>query len=839
MTKTFDFIATDWRLEYTEENGGVVDFIASPPLLFEPNPNEVEIPQIRQTNYYNEGSLSKSVMRSLEIVLEGEVDLQGEWLEYKRTFEVDGDDFTINYGMFRVIEQEYNVGEDSTKLKLFDLMVRTHKEVHKDEFNLKFPTTLGNIFHKVASICELDTDVKTFDGSDLVVERDEWTNTKYTYRDILDHIASITGTVVGIKGDKLDIWKYNDTGITVSGEGSKSIQVGEKVGPFNILNVTEEPQHYNVPYPEDWKNIPIDERSEYVLENNPIANFDRDKFSPYVFEQVKDLEYTTFEADTFGWGIFHVGDVVTVKDLNGKEHKSIITGESGTFDQAFHSKVKSEKIENAKDEYVVATDQARAGQRVYLIVDQQEGKIQGLVERANEQEDRVTDLSLTVEGLSAKVGSLNSNANIIPNLNGNLENYMLWTFENTKNTPFIDGMIFREYMPFNTNFEIKTFPMTLSQWGLSFFGSGKAITGRGYVVPDDIYSFRGKRVNGLQSFSVTVMQYDKDDKFLREREVTFNEPKAYEAFSIKMPEDTQYVRLAFNIPDTVNLNNRLILADMMFNRGNPKEWQESAGDVKLFAEANFEVLDNSITSTIDELKIVDGKTVENESKLEQLSNKFVLSAKSDGSLALVELGADPETGSSFVVKAHDISLEGLTTINGGFKVLENGNVEMVNAFVEGEIVANKGVIGNLKLENGALVYTTGWINKEWEYSDLARVRSIILGLIKPSAYDKEVYDVNKDGNITLIDLAMIQSHLTGKNPLPPTKIKREVAVGTTKAEVSTYAISQSGHKGEETVMSGDNITTSRMDADALSTTQIFLNEKEVTVDHEGYLKIVK
>lgn len=66
-----------------------------------------------------------------------------------------------------------------------------------------------------------------------------------------------------------------------------------------------------------------------------------------------------------------------------------------------------------------------------------------------------------------------------------------------------------------------------------------------------------------------------------------------------------------------------------------------------------------------------------------IDNQIVLKATDDGKLALVQLGADAEKGSEFNVKADNIKLEGYTTINNGFSIDLDGNMECNNATING------------------------------------------------------------------------------------------------------------------------------------------------------------
>ena len=214
-----------------------------------------------------------------------------------------------------------------------------------------FPTSLVSLFRKVGSSSWIgNCDVTSFANSTEIVTEDKYAGLEYTYRDVLDHIAEVAGMTVGIKNGKLDIWGLNSTGLVIDYKRSRKLKIGEEVGAFNILNLTREPQHDNYAYPETWSNIPLDDRVEYVIENNQIADKDREHFAPLIFNQISALNYHTFTADTFGWGVFDVGDIVTVRDLDGTEYQSIITSELNKSTGMWQTELKSEKIHHAKEE---------------------------------------------------------------------------------------------------------------------------------------------------------------------------------------------------------------------------------------------------------------------------------------------------------------------------------------------------------------------------------------------------------------------------------------------------------------------------------------------------------
>lgn len=81
----------------------------------------------------------------------------------------------------------------------------------------------------------------------------------------------------------------------------------------------------------------------------------------------------------------------------------------------------------------------------------------------------------------------------------------------------------------------------------------------------------------------------------------------------------------------------------------------------------------------------------------------------DGRVAMIGVSVDEvdEEGnkkSTIKLTADHIKLEGLITANGNFKILEDGSIEATNGKFKGEIIANKGSIGDLSISSDSLYY---------------------------------------------------------------------------------------------------------------------------------------
>lgn len=85
--------------------------------------------------------------------------------------------------------------------------------------------------------------------------------------------------------------------------------------------------------------------------------------------------------------------------------------------------------------------------------------------------------------------------------------------------------------------------------------------------------------------------------------------------------------------------------------------------------------------------------------IDKANGQLVLKATSDGKLVQAELNANANDGSEFNVKADNINLEGYTTINNGFIIDKNGNMECNDARIHGTIVGSNIYGGSITLED--------------------------------------------------------------------------------------------------------------------------------------------
>lgn len=102
-------------------------------------------------------------------------------------------------------------------------------------------------------------------------------------------------------------------------------------------------------------------------------------------------------------------------------------------------------------------------------------------------------------------------------------------------------------------------------------------------------------------------------------------------------------------------------------------------------------------------------------------------------VSVEETGADGTTKTVIKLTADNIQLEGLVTANGNFKILEDGSIEAINGKFKGEIIANKGSIGDLSISPNSLYYGNV---EDWNAEEMKTL--ISAGRIKLQNYLEDV-----------------------------------------------------------------------------------------------------
>ena len=170
-------------------------------------------------------------------------------------------------------------------------------------------------------------------------------------------------------------------------------------------------------------------------------------------------------------------------------------------------------------------------------------------------------------------------------------------------------------------------------------------------------------------------------------------------------------------------------------------------------------------------------------------------------------------------------------VTANFKILE-GSMEAVNGKFTGSITSATGKIGDFNINTLGLTKSWTGTTKTFVIADYNRVENIILGNITPTQSDYNLYDVNQDGVINSVDYVMIANAISGRTSNPI--VFTYTATIKPNDSLNVFTVTQAFDNGTES--SRATMGSSRVKASMGDFANIYLGNKQLTVDSNGFVK---
>ena len=148
-------------------------------------------------------------------------------------------------GKFNIIEAEYKKGEEVTEIKGYDNMVHFAQEY----FSVgEYPSDLKDYLNAICSGAGVGLETEEFHNDNLSLDEDLYAGVEeYTFRDVLEDICEVTGTVALInpQGD-LELREIKETEVTLYYNNLTKYKTGDRYGSINSLVLSRQPQNDNI-----------------------------------------------------------------------------------------------------------------------------------------------------------------------------------------------------------------------------------------------------------------------------------------------------------------------------------------------------------------------------------------------------------------------------------------------------------------------------------------------------------------------------------------------------------------------------------------------------------------
>lgn len=279
----------------------------------------------------------------------------------------------IDYGEFKVVEIEQNIGSGVTSAKMYDHM---YDAMQRWDLTPTYPITLLELVQAICTELGWTLGTLSFANDDISIASDLWSESQMTYRDILNQVAEASGSIIYFGNDDKLYFRTISASVleTLTTNNLMTLRLEPVYGELNSLVLSRMPQEDNI-VEQDASSIATYGLNELKIINNYILDSDRETYITPIFTVLDGIMYYPFEAETEGLGYFEIGDRIKVTDLASTEYEVLVMDIDLDMSGGFSEKISAPIPEQTTTPYDYAGFVGQTIKNTEIIVDKQQGEI--------------------------------------------------------------------------------------------------------------------------------------------------------------------------------------------------------------------------------------------------------------------------------------------------------------------------------------------------------------------------------------------------------------------------------------------------------------------------------
>lgn len=362
--------------------------------------------KIKQLIYSFDGTLFKTIMKQVEITDKTAGQLKDKDINFKYGLYINGVFQYVDLGNFYIKDMEDDKKKEEMTVTGYDRMIRFMKTFKQSELKLTYPCKMLKLVQKICEVCETELYSSNFYNADLDITEDFFTNQEVTYRDVLEKIAETTLTTAFIKENKLYFCKISNTVVQQLDKSFVTdLVVKEKFGPLNAFVLGRGDVEDNVETI-DETSIAQNGRCELRFDENEFIQEQREKVINNMFEQIKGLEYYSYEASDLGVMWLEPCDCIELGDRNNNFYKTYYLKANITINTGITSNSEADIPEQSNTQYKVTSKEEKKTLRVERLARKNEGLIQDLTQETSENTEKIAKHEQTIDSINDKVSNI-------------------------------------------------------------------------------------------------------------------------------------------------------------------------------------------------------------------------------------------------------------------------------------------------------------------------------------------------------------------------------------------------------------------------------------------------
>lgn len=358
----------------------------------------------KEVVYSFEGQLFKTIMKQIDITVKNANEIKGKNVNFKYGLFVNNEYEYVDLGSYFIKDIEDDKKKDSLTVTGYDKMICFMKTFKQSELKLTYPCKISQLVQRMGEVCGVEIYSLDFYNADLLVDDDFFTIQELTYRDVLEKITQATLTTAFIKDDKLYFCKIENTAVQKLDKSYISnLIVMEKFGPLNALVIGRGEVEDNLESTDD-KSILENGRCEIRFDENELIQYsNRKDVIDNMLEEIKGLEYYSFEGSDLGVMWLEPCDVIELGDRENNFYKSIYLNAHIVINTGIESNISADLPEETNTEYKVTTKEEKKHLKVERLAKKNEGLIQDLIEETSEHEKKITEVIQDADSITQTI----------------------------------------------------------------------------------------------------------------------------------------------------------------------------------------------------------------------------------------------------------------------------------------------------------------------------------------------------------------------------------------------------------------------------------------------------
>ena len=350
-------------------------------------------------------SLFKTIMHQLEIDSKDEISPKTK-INLKAGVKLNEPDYEyITYSTYYTINpSERQEDTNSYRTLAYDKMAEAMID-YDLEILEKIP-----VRNYLIRICQrlgwnADSIPTTFINSEKLIDPTLHIGIGYTFRDVLDEIATITCSFLFFIGENLCLIYPSDAyeNIDESYLDEDNITIGEKYF-INSLVFSRAENSDNI-YRKDDESIEQNGLHEFrISDNQLLSTNDRDLYIDEMFNYLRTFEFYVYDVKSKGILFLEACDRFNFV-LNGKTYPTILLNNEIAFEDGLSETLYLDKPEETQTEYKYADETDKRINQTYIIVNKQDQKITQLTSQTTEHEEKLVQHEQDIESLKQSVSN--------------------------------------------------------------------------------------------------------------------------------------------------------------------------------------------------------------------------------------------------------------------------------------------------------------------------------------------------------------------------------------------------------------------------------------------------